>query len=120
MQALEEGMRADRARYKILQFNDFGLVAITRKRVKQSLERTLWSPCPYCEGAGYVKSAGTVVGAILQEAHKIAKAVEGKDVMLRVNPDVAKLLKANQNSYLQELEEILARPVIVKSDGMLH
>jgi ribonuclease G len=120
MQALEEAMRADRAPYKILQFNDFGLVAITRKRVKQSLERTLCCPCPYCEGAGYVKSPQTVVGEILQEAQKIAKAVEGKDVMLRVAPDVAKLLKSNQNTYLQELEEILGRTVIVKSDHQLH
>jgi ribonuclease G len=120
MQALEEAMRADRAPYKILQFNDFGLVAITRKRVKQSLERTLCTPCPYCEGAGYVKSPQTVVGEILQEAQKIAKAVEGKDVMLRVAPDVAKLLKSNQNTYLQELEEILGRTVIVKSDHQLH
>ena len=120
MQALEEAMRADRAPYKILQFNDFGLVAITRKRVKQSLERTLCTPCPYCEGAGYVKSPQTVVGEILQEAHKIARAVEGKDVMLRVSPEVAKLLKSNQNTYLQELEEILGRTVIVKSDPQLH
>jgi ribonuclease G len=120
MQALEEAMRADRAPYKILQFNDFGLVAITRKRVKQSLERALCSPCPYCEGAGYVKSIGTVIGEILQEAHKISRAVEGKDVMLRVNPEVARMLKSNQNSYLQELEEILGRTVIVKSDGQLH
>ncbi len=120
MQALEEAMRADRAPNKILQFNDFGLVAITRKRVKQSLERTLCSPCPYCEGAGYVKSVGTVIGEIMQEAHKIARAVEGKDVMLRVNPEVARMLKSNQNSYLQELEEILGRTVIVKSDGQLH
>jgi ribonuclease G len=120
MQALEEAMRADRAPYKILQFNDFGLVAITRKRVKQSLERTLCTPCPYCEGAGYVKSPQTVVGEILQEAHKIVKALEGKDVMLRVAPDVAKLLKSNQNTYLQELEEILGRTVIVKSDNQLH
>jgi ribonuclease G len=120
MQALEEAMRADRAPYKILQFNDFGLVAITRKRVKQSLERTLCTPCSYCEGAGYVKSPQTVVGEILQEAHKIAKAVEGKDVMLRVAPDVARLLKSNQNTYLQELEEILGRTVIVKSDVQLH
>jgi ribonuclease G len=120
MQALEEAMRADRAPYKILQFNDFGLVAITRKRVKQSLERTLCTPCPYCEGGGYVKSPQTVVGEILQEAQKIAKAVEGKDVMLRVAPEVGKLLKSNQNSYLQELEEILARPVIVKTDNQLH
>jgi ribonuclease G len=120
MQALEEAMRADRAPYKILQFNDFGLVAITRKRVKQSLERTLCCPCPYCEGAGYVKSPQTVVGEILQEAQKIARAVEGKDVMLRVAPDVAKLLKSNQNTYLQELEEILGRTVIVKIDHQLH
>jgi ribonuclease G len=120
MQALEDAMRADRAPYKILQFNDFGLVAITRKRVKQSLERTLCMPCPYCEGAGYVKSPQTVVGEVLIEAHKIARAVEGKDVMLRVGPEVAKLLKSNQNSYLQELEEILGRTVIVKSDPLLH
>jgi ribonuclease G len=120
MQSLEEAMRADRAPYKILQFNDFGLVAITRKRVKQSLERTLCTPCPYCEGAGYVKSPQTVVTEILQEAQKLAKIVEGKDVMLRVNPDVARLLKSNQNSYLQEIEEILGRTVIVKSDNQLH
>jgi ribonuclease G len=120
MQTLEEAMRADRAPYKILQFNDFGLVAITRKRVKQSLERTLCTPCPYCEGSGYIKNPQTIVGEILQEAHKIARAVEGKDVLLRVNPEVAKLLKSNQNTYLQELEEILGRTVIVKSDPQLN
>jgi len=120
MQALEDAMRADRAPYKILQFNDFGLVAITRKRVKQSLERTLCTPCPYCEGAGYVKSPQTVVSEILGEAQKIAAALEGKDVMLRVAPDVARLLKSNQNTYLQELEEVLGRTVIVKSDPQLH
>jgi len=120
MQALEEAMRSDKAPYKILQFNDFGLVAITRKRVKQSLERTLCSPCPHCEGAGYVKSVQTIVGEILVEAQKISKALEGKDVMLRVHPDVAKVLKAKDNQFLEELEEILARPVLVKSDPTLH
>jgi ribonuclease G len=120
MQTLEEAMRADRAPYKILSFNDFGLVAITRKRVKQSLERTMCSPCPYCEGAGYVKSVQTVIGEILIEAQKIARAVEPGDVMLRVNPEVAKILKSNQNAYLQEIEETLKRNVIVKSDPQLH
>ncbi|HEX4809766.1 MAG TPA: Rne/Rng family ribonuclease [Bryobacteraceae bacterium] len=120
MQALEEAMRADKAPYKILQFNDFGLVAITRKRVKQSLERTLCSPCPYCEGAGYVKSVQTIVTEILVEAQKIARAIEGKDVVLRVHPDVAKVLKANSNQYLEELEEVLKRPVLVTGDPSLH
>jgi len=120
MQALEEAMRADRAPYKILQFNDFGLVAITRKRVKQSLERTLCSPCPHCEGAGYIKSVQTVVSEILTEARKMARSVDSKDVMLRVHPDVAKVLKSHQNKFLEELEEILRRPVLVKSDPQLH
>ncbi len=119
MQALEDAMRADRAPYKILQFNDFGLVAITRKRVKQSLERTLCTPCPYCEGAGYVKSASTVVGEILQEAHKVAGVLEG-EVTLRVNPEVAKVLKSNKNDYLQEIEQVLGRTVLVKSDQLMH
>ena len=120
MQTLEEAMRVDRAPYKILQFNDFGLVAITRKRVKQSLERALCSPCPYCDGAGYVKSVQTVIGEILQEAHRIRGAIEGGEVLLRVNPEVAKELKAKGNDYLEELEEILGRPVLVTSDPTLQ
>jgi ribonuclease G len=120
MQVLEDAMRSDRAPYKILQFNDFGLVAITRKRVKQSLERALCMPCPHCEGAGYVKSVQTIVSEILQEAGKIAAAIEGKDVMLRVHPDVAKYLKSNQNKSLEEIEEVLSRPVLVKADPLLH
>ncbi|HTS49464.1 MAG TPA: Rne/Rng family ribonuclease [Bryobacteraceae bacterium] len=120
MQTLEDAMRADRAPYKILQFNDFGLVAITRKRVKQSLERALCMPCPHCEGAGYVKSVPTVVSEILQEAHKIAAALDSKDAVLRAHPDVARFLKSNQNKYLEEIEEILHRPVLVKGDPLLH
>jgi ribonuclease G len=121
MQTLEEAMRVDRAPYKILQFNDFGLVAITRKRVKQSLERTLCAPCPYCEGAGYVKSPQTTISEILQEAQKLAKALEGEqEVILRVNPEVAKLLKSHTTRYLEELEEVLHRSVLVKSDPLLH
>jgi ribonuclease G len=61
-----------------------------------------------------------VIGEILIEAQKIAKAVEPGDVMLRVNPEVAKVLKSNRNTYLQELEEILGRNVIVKGDSQLH
>jgi ribonuclease G len=88
--------------------------------VKQSLERALCMPCPYCEGAGYVKSVPTIIGEILQEAHKIASSLEGKDVMLRVHPDVARVLKSSHNKYLEELEEILRRPVLVKGDPQLH
>ena len=120
MQALEEALRADRAPSKVLQFNDFGLVAITRKRVKQSLERTIGTPCPYCQSTGFVKSVTTVCNEIYLEMRKLAKHLEHADVMLRVNPEVAKALKANNGRALAEMEELTKKTVIVKSDPALH
>jgi ribonuclease G len=120
MQALEEALRGDRAPSKVLQFNDFGLVAITRKRVKQSLERTIGAPCPYCSATGFVKSVSTVCDEIYVEMRKIAKHLEHADVMLRVNPEIAKALKANNGRALNEMEELTKRTIIVKSDPALH
>ena len=120
MQALEEALRSDRSPSKVLQFNDFGLVAITRKRVKQSLERTIGSPCPYCDATGFVKNVNTVCNEIYVEMRKIAKHLEHSDVMLRVSPDVAKALKANNGRWLNEVEELTKKTVIVKSDPALH
>jgi ribonuclease G len=120
MQALEEELRHDRAPSKVLQFNDFGLVAITRKRVKQSLERTIGAPCPYCQSTGYVKSVTTICNEIYVEMRKIAKHLEHEDVMLRVNPDVAKELKSNNGRLLNEMEELTKRTIIVKSDPAVH
>jgi Rne/Rng family ribonuclease len=120
MQALEEELRHDRAPSKVLQFNDFGLVAITRKRVKQSLERTIGAPCPYCQSTGYVKSLTTVANEIYVEMRKMAKHLEQEDVMLRVHPDVAKELKGNNGRLLNEMEELTKRTIIVKSDPALH
>ncbi len=120
MQALEEALRADRAPSKVLQFNDFGLVAITRKRVKQSLERTIGSPCPYCQSTGYVKSVTTVCNDIYVEMRKMSAHLDHSDVMLRVNPEVAKALKANSARLLTEMEELTKKTVIIKSDPALH
>ncbi len=120
MQALEEALRSDRAPSKVLQFNDFGLVAITRKRVKQSLERTIGSPCPYCQSTGFVKSVNTICNEIYVELRKVAKHIDSADVMLRVNPEVAKALKSNNGRALLEMEEMTKKTVIVKSDPALH
>jgi ribonuclease G len=120
MQALEEALRADRAPSKVLQFNDFGLVAITRKRVKQSLERTIGTPCPYCQSTGFVKSVNTICNEIYVEMRKIANHLEHSDVMLRVNPEVAKALKVNNAKLLNEMEELTKKTIIIKSDPALH
>ncbi len=120
MAALEEELKNDRAPSKVLQFNDFGLVAITRKRVKQSLERTLSTPCPICTGTGMVKSPTTVANEIFVEMRKMQRHLEGRDVMLRVNPEVVKVLKGNNARWLSELEEVVGKTIIVKSDATLH
>jgi ribonuclease G len=119
MQALEDALKADRAPSKVLQFNDFGLVAITRKRVKQSLERTLGQPCPTCQATGMIKSVSTVCNEIYVEMRKMSRHFE-RDIMLRVNPEVAKALKSNAGKWLQEMEELTGRSVLVKADPLLH
>ncbi|HUY80975.1 MAG TPA: Rne/Rng family ribonuclease [Acidobacteriaceae bacterium] len=120
MATLEEALKADRAPSKVLQFNDFGLVAITRKRVKQSLERTLGVPCPVCAATGMVKGPITVANEIYTELRKMYKHLDRGDIMLRVNPEVVKVLKANNARWLIELEELSGKTIIVKSDPALH
>jgi Rne/Rng family ribonuclease len=121
MGALEQELHSDRSPSKILQFNDFGLVAITRKRVKQSLERTLCTPCPYCGGGGMVKSPQTVSYEILAEARRISKDVDHhNEVILRVNPEVAKALRGPERDVLAEIESYLGGMVTIKSDPTVH
>ena len=120
MAALEEALKNDRAPTKVLQFNDFGLVAITRKRVKQSLERTLSVPCPTCQATGMVKSPATVANEIFIELRKMKKHFENADVLLRVHPETVKVLKANNASWLTEFEELVGKNILVKSDATLH
>jgi ribonuclease G len=118
--ALEEALKSDRAPTKVLQFNDFGLVAITRKRVKQSLERTLSVPCPTCQATGMVKSPTTVCNEIYTELRKMKKHFESEDVLLRVHPETVKVLKANNASWIAELEEMVGKNILIKSDPAIH
>jgi ribonuclease G len=120
MAALEDELKSDRAPSKVLQFNDFGLVAITRKRVKQSLERTLSTTCAICTGTGMVKSPVTVCNDIYIEMRKMHKLLDRGDVMLRVNPEVVKQLKSSGAKWLQEMEEMVGKTILVKSDPALH
>ncbi len=122
MQALQEALRHDKSPTKVLSFNDFGLVIMTRKRVKQSLERTLCAPCPYCQGAGMVKSPQTVCYEILEQARRLSKETDGegaKQATLRVNPDVACALRGADKEVLSEIEDYLGA-VDITSDGRLH
>ena len=120
MAALEDALKNDRAPTKVLQFNDFGLVAITRKRVKQSLERTLSVPCPTCQATGMVKSPATVCNEIYIELRKMRRHFENPDVLVRVHPETVKVLKANNARWLTDFEELTGKNILVKSDATLH
>jgi len=120
MAALEDALRADRAPSKVLRFNEFGLVAITRKRTKQALERTLCQPCPYCTGSGMVKSVPTLCYEIQTEARKMAPEMESGSITLRVHPEIAKALKTRESSLIEELERWTRKSVIIQADPTLH
>ena len=123
MQALQDALRNDKSPTKVLSFNDFGLVIMTRKRVKQSLERTLCSPCQYCQGAGLIKSPQTICYELLEEARRLARGLNGdgdnKQVTLRINPDVAKALRTTERDVLVEIEDYLG-PIDITSDPSIH
>ncbi|HKV28621.1 MAG TPA: Rne/Rng family ribonuclease [Candidatus Acidoferrales bacterium] len=120
MAALEEALKADRAPSKVLRFNEFGLVAITRKRTKQALERTLCQPCPYCTGSGMVKSIPTLCYEIQSEARKMAPELDAASLTLRVHPEIAKALKTRESSLMDELEQLTKKSVIIQADPTLH
>ncbi len=105
MQVLQDALRGDKSPTKVLSFNDFGLIIMTRKRVKQSLERTMCTVCEYCEGSGWVKSPTTTCYEILVEARRLSKHVEDvRHTTLRVHPDVAKALRNAEREVLEEIE----------------
>lgn len=120
MAALEDALRADRAPSKMLRFNEFGLIAITRKRTKQALERTLCQPCPYCTGSGMVKSVPTLCYEIQTEARKMAPEVASGTLTLRVHPEIAKALKTRESGLIEELEHWTKKSVIIQADPTLH
>jgi ribonuclease G len=119
-QVVEQELRKDRSPSKALQVSDFGLVIITRKRVKQSLERVLTEPCPYCAGSAVIKSRSTICYEILSEVKKISADLDGQTLVLRVNPDIASALKDEERAVFKELKQSIGREIAVKPDVQLH
>jgi len=119
-QAVEQELRKDRSPSKALQVSDFGLVIITRKRVKQSLERVMTEPCPYCSGTGVIKSTSTICYEIFNEVRKIGAELNGNRVLLRVNPEIARAFREEESSVLRDLRQSIGRDVTIKPDTQLH
>jgi ribonuclease G len=119
--ALNQALKADRSRTNILKISELGLVEMTRKRVRDSLSRTLTTACPYCEGKGVVKSPATVLYEVYREIRRVSGAV-GRErlVVCNVAPAVADLMFDDESDYLDEMERRLAIKIAINTDYTLH
>jgi ribonuclease G len=118
-EALENEIKKDRSKTKILQISEFGLIEMTRKRVRQSLERSLTQACPYCAGSGRIKSNTTIALEIWRELMKLRDLHEGQDVIVRVNPVVYSSMQPTDPIF-EETERNLGIHLVFKPDDSLH
>jgi ribonuclease G len=117
--ALEHALRKDRSPTKSVQINEFGLVILTRKRVKRSLERVLCRPCPHCQGSSWVKSPATVALEIVDQVRKSFNEYT-KGLTVKVHPEVARALRGKEAPVLEELKTILRQDVDVRADNNMY
>ncbi|MDI1470946.1 MAG: Rne/Rng family ribonuclease [Thermodesulfovibrio sp.] len=117
--AMAEAMKKDRAKTTIYNITDLGIVQMTRKRTRESLEHILCDSCPYCEGKGRVKSAKTVAYEVLRKL-KFMTLQEGTEITVILNPQVADLLTDEERDSLEEIENSKKIRITIKKDSSLH
>ncbi len=121
MDSLLTELTKDKAPSKVLPFNDFGLVSITRKRVKQSLERTLCQTCFYCEGTGLTKSTRTICYNIHQEVRRsISLFGDGQELIIRCHPEIGRALRESEKDVSEEIKEMTGKILTIRTDPLMH
>lgn len=118
--ALEEALSHDKAKTSILKISEFGLVEMTRKRVRESLIQSLCEPCFYCEGKGYIRSRQSIAYEILREMQREASIAPSRKITVIAHPDVAQLLFDEERSAIEQLEGKLHRSIEIHANPQLH
>lgn len=118
--ALQDALRADKARTNILKISELGLVEMTRKRTRENLVQTLCEPCGYCEGRGYVLSSESVAFRVLREIRKHLPRLRGRPVAIAVHPHVAEELLSRSKQALATLNEEIGPPIEIRARPGLH
>ena len=116
----QEAMSNDRAKCTILEVSELGLIQMTRKRVRESLERILCEPCQYCDGKGYIKSPTTVCYEIFMELRRIGLTQKNCKIMISANPQVADLIYDDEREGIETIERENGFKIIVKADKNFH
>jgi len=120
-QALKEELKNDKARSKILQISEIGLVEMTRKRDRENLGRLLSIPCPYCDGTGRVKSLTTVAFDLFREIERMqSNSRHLGPLTLNVHPDMAEYLMVEEAPHLELLQTQLGHKITLRAIETLH
>jgi len=119
-QALETELEADSARTQLLPMSDIGLIQLTRKRTRPSLDRTLSRECPYCHGSGRIKALATICLEIRRELLAAVTTELIDQISLVVHPEVSHYLQGPFRELLRELEEVHGVQVILRENPLQH
>ena len=117
--AFVEAMKKDRAKNTISHISELGLIQMTRKRVRESLGRTLCETCPYCEGKGFVKSPKTLCYEIFRKVTRLAKH-GGERIIVTAHPSVAELLTDEERAGMEDIENRYSIKVTIKESRSFH
>jgi ribonuclease G len=118
--ALEDSLKKDKSKTHVLPISEMGLVQMTRKRVKKSLNRLLCEPCFYCDGEGYLLSRQSICYNIYRDVLRDAQDMAGVKFTVRTNPEIAELLHGEENHIVVALEKKTGKQVIIYPDKTLH
>ncbi|HKI96916.1 MAG TPA: Rne/Rng family ribonuclease [bacterium] len=120
-QALKEELKHDKARSKILQISEIGLVEMTRKRDRENLGWLLSTPCPYCDGTGRIKSLSSVAFELFRELERMRLTSRNLGALtINVHPDVADYMLTEERDYLEKLQAKIGQPFSVRSMDAFH
>lgn len=111
LRALEKSLEKDYARTHVSEVSELGLVEMTRKRTRESLEHVLCEPCGACSGRGSVKTAESVCYEIFREVMRLNRTYDAQQLMVLASQDVVDLLLEEQRDALAELEEMGSVPI---------
>jgi ribonuclease G len=118
IQALEKALADDHVKTSISSVSPLGLVEMTRKRTRESLEHLLCQPCPTCEGRGFVKTAETVCYEVFREIVRQSRQFECLQLMVLAHQDVIERLLDEESSALGELELITGKPIRLQTEAL--
>jgi len=117
---LQDALRKDRAKAHITKISEMGLVEMSRKRTRESLQRMLTSSCGGCNGKGYTKSTSTVAFEILRHIRREAAHIPGDAILVNVHPEVADLMRGPESIAVDETVKRVQRAIEIHARKGFH